>query len=173
MTAGLDVAVRVAVMKPSDMIATRVADNPFTLCASPSYIARFGAPTTTEDLVGHPCIKLHAMDHWPFTLDGEAHRVRINGPLSASTVDAVRAACIAGVGIAMLTYWDVHEQIERGELKRIVLTDVKPLEVGIWAVYPTRAHMPARVRAFIDALRNKLQAPGDEGQVSGVEEKPT
>jgi DNA-binding transcriptional LysR family regulator len=83
--------------------------------------------------------------------------------LSASTVDAVRAACIAGVGIAMLTYWDVHEQIERGELKRIVLADVTPLEIGIWAVFPTRAHMPARVRAFIDALRNRLLTAADAG----------
>src|SRR5207247_10490280 len=82
-------------------------------------------------------------------------------PLSTSTVDAGRAACIASVGIAMLTYWDVHEQIERGELKRIVLADVKALEVGIWAVYPTRSHMPARVRAFIDALRDRVLAAGD------------
>lgn len=160
-TAGLDVAVRVAMLKPSDMIAARVADNPFTLVASPSYIARFGEPTTTEDLVGHPCIKLHVMDTWPFTQGGETHRVRISGPLSASTVDAVRAACIAGVGIAMLTYWDVHEQIERGELQRIVLTDVRPLEVGIWAVFPTRAHMPARVRGFIDTLRARLLSAAD------------
>ncbi len=160
-TAGLDVAVRVAVMKPSDMIATKVADNPYTVCASPGYLARFGEPATTEDLVGHPCIKLHAMDNWPFTRGGEMHRVRISGPLSASTVDAVRAACIAGVGVAMLTYWDVHEHIERGELKRIVLADVKPLEIGIWAVFPTRTHMPARVRAFIDALRDRLLAGAD------------
>jgi DNA-binding transcriptional LysR family regulator len=153
---GLDVAVRVAVMKPSDMIATRVADNPFTLCASPGYVARFGEPATSEDLVGHSCIKLHAMDNWPFTRGGEMHRVRISGPFSASTVDAVRAACIAGVGICLLTYWDLHEQLERGELQRIVLSDVEPLEVGIWAVFPTRAHMPGRVRAFIDALRRRL-----------------
>lgn len=107
--------------KPSDMIATRVADNPFTLVGSPGHVARLGQPSTTEDLVGHPCIKLHAMDTWPFTRDGEMHRVRISGPLSASTVDAVRAACIAGVGIAMLTYWDMHKQIACGELQSIYL----------------------------------------------------
>ncbi|WP_226895949.1 LysR family transcriptional regulator [Polymorphobacter sp. PAMC 29334] len=157
-TAGLDVAVRVAEMRPSEMIATRVADNPFTLVASPSYVARYGQPSTIEDLAGHPCIKLHAMDTWPFTWDGEMHRVRISGPLSASTVDAVRAACIAGVGIAMLTYWDVHKQIACGELQPIHLADVEPQEVGIWAVFPSRSHMPARVRAFIDALRGSLLA---------------
>lgn len=160
-TAGLDVAVRVALMKPSELIATRVADNPFTLIASPEYVARFGEPTTIEDLMRHPCIKLHAMDHWPFTRGGEMHPVRTRGPLSASTVDAVRAACIAGVGIAMLTYWDVHEQIERGELKRIVLAEVEPLQVGIWTVFPTRTQMPGRVRVFIDALRDRLLASGD------------
>jgi DNA-binding transcriptional LysR family regulator len=115
------------------------------------------------------------------------HRVRISGPLSASTVDAVRAACITGVGIAMLTYWDVHTQIERGELKRIVLADVKPLEIGIWAVFPTRTHTPVRVRAFIDALRDRLRAaadaasnvtrratpPGDERQIPGQAGGPT
>jgi len=154
-TAGLDVAVRVAEMKPSDMIATRVADNPFTLIASPGYVARFGQPATIEDLVGHPCIKLHAMDTWPFMRGGEMHRVRISGPFSASTVDAVRAACIAGVGIAMLTYWDVHKQIACRELQPIQLSDVEPREVGIWAVFPSRSHMPARVRAFIDALRDR------------------
>jgi DNA-binding transcriptional LysR family regulator len=157
-TAGLDVAIRVAVMKPSEMIATKVADNPFTLVASPDYVARFGKPARSEDLVSHPCIRLHAMDHWPFTREGETHRVRISGPLSASTVDAVRAACITGVGLAMLTYWDVHQQIADGDLQAVVLADVEPLPVGIWAVFPTRTQTPARVRAFIDALRDRLLA---------------
>jgi DNA-binding transcriptional LysR family regulator len=155
---GLDVAIRVAPMKPSDMIATRLADNPYILCASPAYIARFGEPATLGDLVSHPCIKLHAMETWPFVRGGELEQIRIAGPLSASTVDAVRAACLAGVGVAMMTYWDVYEQIERGELKRIVLADAAPVELGIWAVFLTRAQMPVRVRAFIDALRKRLLA---------------
>jgi DNA-binding transcriptional LysR family regulator len=96
------------------------------------------------------------MDTWPFMRNGELHRARVSGPLSASSVDAVRAACIAGVGIAMMTYWDVHRLIERGELKRIVLSDVEPVEIGIWAVFPTRSHVPVRVRAFIEALRERL-----------------
>jgi len=160
-TAGLDVAVRVAVLKPSELIATKIADNPFILCASPAYISRFGSPATTDDLVGHPCIRLHGLDSWAFARGGETRRVRITGPFAANTVDAVRAACIAGVGIAMMTYWDVHEQVKRGELRRIVLADARPLEIGIWAVIPTRAHMPMRVRAFIDALRARLITASD------------
>jgi len=163
-TAGLDVAVRVALMKPSDMIASRLADNPFTLCASPEYVARFGQPVTTGDLVSHPCIKLHAMDTWPFMRGGELQRVRVEGPFGASTVDAVRAACLAGAGVALMTYWDVHELVAQGRLMRIALTDVDPVEIGIWAVIPTRTHVPPRVRAFIDLLRQRLH----EGALQGV-----
>lgn len=65
----------------------------------------------------------------------------------------------------MLTYWDVHKQIERKELKRIVLADVEPLEIGIWAVFPTRTHVPARVRAFIHALRNRLSPAQMQGHM--------
>lgn len=160
-TAGLDVAIRVAELKPSEMIATRVADNPFMLIASPRYIARFGQPTRAEDLISRPCIKLHAMESWPFTRQGEPYRMRISGPLSANSVDAVRSACIAGVGIAMLTYWDVHGQIASGELQRIVLADAQPLEVGVWALFPSRHQMPARTRAFIDALRDRMNSLAD------------
>jgi DNA-binding transcriptional LysR family regulator len=65
-SAGLDIAIRVAPMKPSDMIATRLADNPYVLCAAPAYLARFGQPATIAELAAHPCIRLHAMDTWPF-----------------------------------------------------------------------------------------------------------
>lgn len=154
---GLDVAIRVAPMKPSDMIATRLADNPYVVCAAPSYLARFGEPSTTADLIGHPCIKLHAMDAWPFRRGEDVERVRVEGPLSTNTVDGVRAACLAGVGIAMMTYWDVYEQIARGDLKRIRLADAEPHELGIWAVFPTRRLMPTRVKTLIEALRHRFQ----------------
>jgi DNA-binding transcriptional LysR family regulator len=58
----------------------------------------------------------------------------------------------------MMTYWDVYEQFARGELTRIALADAEPGELGIWAVFPTRRHMPLRVRAFSDALRKRLAA---------------
>jgi len=157
-SAGLDVAIRVAPIKPSGMVATRLSDNPYVLCAAPAYIARFGAPANLADLLSHPCIKLHVMDSWPFRQGSELVRAQIQGPLSANTVDAVRAACIAGVGIAMVTFCDVRKQLEHGDLKQVILNDADPEELGIWAVFPTRRQMPVRVRRFIDALRERLQA---------------
>jgi DNA-binding transcriptional LysR family regulator len=157
---GLDVAIRVAPMKPSDMIAAKLAPNPYVMCASPAYIARFGKPARLSELGSHPCIRLHAMDSWPLMCNGGIEHIRVDGPFSASTVDAVRAASLAGIGIAMMTYWDVYEQLANGELEEITLTDAKPAELGIWAVYLSRAHLPARVKALISALRERL-TPGN------------
>ena len=157
---GLDVAIRVALMKPSDMIATKLADNPYVLSAAPSYIARFGVPATMDELVSHPCIKLHAMDSWPLVRDGRIEHLRVDGPFAANTVDAVRAAVIAGIGIAMTTYWDVHEQYASGELKEVVLEDARPSGLGIWAVYLSRSHLPDRVKALVEALRARLNPDG-------------
>ena len=157
-SAGLDLAIRVAPMKPSDLVATRLADNPYVLCASPAYLARFGEPSTVGELVSHPCVRLHAMETWPLNVSGELSHIRIDGPFSANTVDAIRAAAIEGAGIAMMTYWDVHEQFRSGALRKLNLTDAEPIELGIWAVFLTRAQLPRRVTALIEALRERLSA---------------
>lgn len=104
---GLDIAIRVAPLHASNLIATRLADNPRVLCASPAYIRKFGKPLTTGNLTGHSCLLLHGMDDWPFVIDGKLQRVPVNGRFAASTVDAIRAACISGSGLALMTYWDV------------------------------------------------------------------
>jgi DNA-binding transcriptional LysR family regulator len=155
---GLDVAIRVSPLEPSDMVATKIAANPRIICAAPDYIARFGKPETIADLVSYPCIKLHGIDTWPFIRNGNAERVRVDGPMSTSTVDAVRSAAIAGVGVAMMTYWDVWRDLERGTLEHIQLSDADPDELNIWALFPSRKQMPSRLRAFIESLRLKLNS---------------
>jgi DNA-binding transcriptional LysR family regulator len=154
--AGIDVAIRVASLQPSDMIATRVVDNPRVLCAAPAYLEKHGRPESLAELAGHACLQLHAMDHWPFIVAGATRRVSVDGPLAANSVDALRAACLLGAGIAMVTYWDAWEQLERGELERITLADAEPDRLAIWAVYPSRRHTPPRVPALVEALRARL-----------------
>lgn len=154
--AGLDLAIRVSPLESSELIATQLAPNPRVLCASPGYIARFGKPTAVEDLVSHPCLTLHGMSSWPFEIAGRCEWVRVSGPFASSSVEAIRGACLEGVGIAMMTYWDVWECLDRQNLERIELEDARLGELGIWAVYPSRQHLPLRIRALIDALRGKL-----------------
>lgn len=163
--AGMDLAIRVSPLESSELIAARLADNPRILCAAPGYLGRFGAPRRLADLARHACLGLQAMDGWPFEIDGETRSLRVHGPFSTNSVEAVLAACLEGTGIALISYWDVWQHLERGELIRIRLADAVPDELGIWAVFPTRRHMPQRVRALIDAVRTRLsQLPPPDGK---------
>lgn len=154
--AGIDVALRVATLQASELVAVRLADNPRLLCAAPSYLAAHGCPEQLADLDAHACLTLHAMDAWSFQQAGHPVAKRIKGRLAASSVDTVHAACVAGAGLALLTYWDVAHDLANNTLKTVTLTDADPEQLAIWAVLPTRQHMPARVRRFLDGLKSAL-----------------
>jgi DNA-binding transcriptional LysR family regulator len=153
---GIDVAIRVATLQASELVAVHVADNPRILCAATAYLAAHGCPERLADLDAHACLTLHAMDAWTFRQAGHPIAKRIKGRLAASSVDTVHAACVAGAGLALLTYWDVAQDLANGTLKALTLNDAEPEQLAIWAVLPTRQHMPARVRRFIDGLKSAL-----------------
>jgi DNA-binding transcriptional LysR family regulator len=153
---GIDVAIRVAPLQMSELIAVKLADNPRILCAAPSYIEAHGCPGRLSELDEHVCLTLHAIDAWLFRQDERPIAKRISGRLSASSVDAVRAACRAGAGLAMLTYWDVAQDLADKSLSTVTLADAEPEMLAIWAVLPTRQRMPSRVRRFVDELKASL-----------------
>jgi DNA-binding transcriptional LysR family regulator len=155
---GIDVALRVATLQVSELVAVKLADNPRVLCAAPSYLAEHGCPERLVDLDEHTCLTLHAMDAWPFTQGGKPVAKRIGGRLAANSVDTVRGACMAGAGLALLTYWDVARDLTDGTLVEVTLADAEPELLAIWAVLPTREHTPARVRRFLDVLKEELAA---------------
>jgi DNA-binding transcriptional LysR family regulator len=61
-----------------------------------------------------------------------------------------------GLGLTLLTYWDVHQQLRDGDLVSIALEDAAMEDLSVWAVMPTRRYVPARVKVFLDALENDL-----------------
>jgi DNA-binding transcriptional LysR family regulator len=126
------------------------------VCAATAYLAAHGCPERLADLDAHACLTLHAMDAWTFRQAGHPIAKRIKGRLAASSIDTVHAACVAGAGLALLTYWDVAQDLANGTLKALTLNDAEPEQLAIWAVLPTRQHMPARVRRFIDGLKSAL-----------------
>lgn len=162
---GLDVAIRVGSALPTDMIATRVATSPRVLCVSPGYAERHGVPETLGDLSGHACLTLHGVPAWPFVVSGEERAVRVAGRLAANSIDAIRSACSQGVGIAFMTEWNVAPMLGDGTLMQIDLRDAQPLDLGMWAVFPTRRQVPTRVRFLIDTLKRKLTNRGDRQAV--------
>ncbi|MDR0210460.1 MAG: LysR family transcriptional regulator [Pseudomonas putida] len=153
---GIDVAIRVATLRDSALVARSLAPNPRVLCASPAYLAEHGVPTTLDDLRHHRCIVLHGMPHWPFIRAGETVGFKGESVFSANSVEAVRTASKQGLGLAMLTYWDVRDDLEENSLQRVELNDATPEQLFISAVLPTRRQVPNRVRVFLDQLEAVL-----------------
>ena len=83
---GIDVAIRIATLRDSALIARPLAPNPRVLCASPAYLERYGIPATMDALLNHRRIALHGMPYWPFMRHGEAVAMRAEGVFSAKTV---------------------------------------------------------------------------------------
>jgi DNA-binding transcriptional LysR family regulator len=154
---GIDVAIRIATLSDSGLVARALAPNPRVVCASPEYLARQGTPTHLEDLKNHQCIGLHGMPYWPFVHQGKAVSIRAEASFSANSVESVRAASKLGLGLAMLTYWDVRNELADGSLALVELEDVKPEQLSIAAVLPTRQYVPNRVRVLLEHLERALK----------------
>lgn len=156
---GYDLAIRIATLKDSDLVARRLAAHRRVLCASPEYLADRGVPRKLADLDHHDCILLAPLGKWPFVIDGELHRVPLSGRLATTSVEAVRAVALSGCGVAMLARWDVRQHLLSGRLVELTLEDASTEQLSIWAVTPTRRYVPPRVKVFLDAL--ELALSGD------------
>jgi len=153
---GLDMALRLAPLPDSELVARRLTHNPRLICAAPDYLERHGRPSTLSDLDAHHCILLQAIPRWPFMVNGTMQHKRMMGRVSTSSIDAVRTAAIQGLGMAMLTYWDVCKQLADGSLIEVGLKDAAMEELSVWAVTPTRRYLPTRVSVMLEALEAAL-----------------
>lgn len=153
---GIDVAIRIAPLKDSTLIARKIVDNPRVLCASPGYLKANEKPQFTGDLMKHHCLRLSSVPQWLFEREGEVIRVGVEGRFISDNVEGVRELCVQGLGIAQLTRWDVMKEIRDGALVEIELSDARPQALSVWAVLPTTRYLPLRVSTFIDKLKSSL-----------------
>ncbi|MAP27012.1 MAG: LysR family transcriptional regulator [Alteromonadaceae bacterium] len=155
---GMDLAIRIAPIKNSSLVAKKLANNRRLICASPQYLATHGTPKSLDELKLHGGLILHGMEYWPFDKDGYSYPTKIKGRLHTSSLDTIRIAAINGVGIALMTYWDVRQHLLEGSLIEIELNDASLDDLAIWAVFPTRHYIPERVKVFLDSLQKALNA---------------
>jgi len=148
---GFDLAIRIADLQDSSLVAKRLAPNHRVLCATPGYLAAYGMPGDINELSRHTLIA-HNADHW--RLDGPEGpvSVRVNGPLRTNSSEVVREALLAGVGIALRSTWDVGPELKSGALQRVLPAYAVGSRVAVYAVYPSRRHLEQKVRAFVDYL---------------------
>jgi DNA-binding transcriptional LysR family regulator len=154
---GIDVTVRLGKLADSGLMATRVDTLTRWLVASPDFIARHGMPAHPEELPPLPHVALSVLPQPArFTLSdraGNALEVRMrNTVFSSNTAYATRAAALAGDGMLLATVFSVKEDVAAGRLVRLLPEWSLP-QSNIHAVYPASAHLPQKVRVFIDALK--------------------
>jgi len=157
---GIDVGIRLGGSADDGLIRRRLADNHRLLCASPAYLARHGTPERPEDLAGHNCLAFSAHDtlnDWPFMVpEGRVLR-RFDGNVLANNGETLLALALQGVGIARLSAFMAAGAIGDGRLVEVLPNFVRDTSPTIYVLYPSRRHLSAKVRAFVDTLVTAFQ----------------
>ncbi len=149
---GFDLAIRIAELTDSTLVARRLAPVRRLLCASPDYIAAHGMPRTIDDLKRHRCLPAHNHDLWRLEGPQGTLNIRPEGMLITNSSEVIREAVIAGLGIALRSTWDIGEELKNGRLVQVLPAYEGSHNVALSAVYPSRQFLPAKVRLFIDYL---------------------
>ncbi len=159
MQEGFDLAIRIARLQDSSLIARRLAPIRSALCASPAYLARHGTPSTAAELARHRGLLYSNLTHpglWHYTgPDGQPGSVTVPARLSANNGDFLCQAAMAGEGIILHPTFYLSEYLRTGALVPL-LTDHTWPQVDAYAVYPPTRHLSRRVRALVDFLAERL-----------------
>jgi DNA-binding transcriptional LysR family regulator len=152
---GFDLAIRITRLESSSLIARKLAPFSVRIVASPEVLAKHGTPARPQDLAGLPCIidtNGRWMSNWQFRRDNdEIFSVSVTGPIEVNSPLATRAASLAGLGFAILPDFIAEPELKSGRLIS-VLDAFLPTNGGIFAVYPHRRYLPAKVRFLVDFL---------------------
>lgn len=156
---GFDLAVRFGELPDNRINARRIMSNRRFLCASPAYLEKHGTPKKLEDLTRHRCIVHRQNDDaygvWRFLVDGRTEIVKVHGALSSNDGDIVQGWALDGQGIVIRSEWDVIKHLESGRLWRLLPEFTLP-SADLYAYYPSKKNLPARVRTFINFLVEQL-----------------
>ena len=154
---GVDCAVRVGDLPDSSLVSVRLADNRRLCVAAPSYLKRAGTPATPNELARHACLTLSSEASqtrgWAFSIDGRTTHLRLSGRLDCTDGQVLHEWCLAGLGIAWRSAWEVREDLAAGRLVS-VLDDFAAPPNGVYAVFPHARHLALRVRLWIDFLKH-------------------
>jgi DNA-binding transcriptional LysR family regulator len=161
----IDLAVRIGKLRDSSLVGVPLIQFGYRVVASPAWLdAQAQRPTRPQDLQSIPCLcfaLLGFRDHWQFSAAErtDVTTVAIHPRLASTNALMLREGALAGLGPSLLSDWMIGDDLASGALVdlfpnyTVVTTDAP---TTAWAVYPSRSHVPAKVRAFIDFLRAAL-----------------
>jgi DNA-binding transcriptional LysR family regulator len=151
---GYDLAVRIARLPSSSLISRKLTSTRLILCASPAYLREHGMPAHPSELASHAVMSYSLLsmgEHWAFEGPEGPVTVKVNPRLHTNSGDTCRAAALAHQGIVLQPSFLVGADVRSGALVEL-LTPYRSIELGVYAVYPTRKHVTSKVRVLIDFL---------------------
>ena len=163
-TEKIDVAVRLGPRIDAGLIGTQLMRTRYHVCASPAYLKAAPKLRVPPDLSGHGCLLFPYPGYrsqWRFRAkNAEVIEVPVNGAVTISNALALHRAALDGLGPVLLADWLVRQDMQRGRLVdlfpkyEVTATD---FETAAWVLYPSRAYVPRKVRAFIDVLKSRTR----------------
>lgn len=160
---GLDLAIRVGMLGSEQLVARKLGIMRMLIGASPEYLKAHGTPQRPTDLAKHTALTYAYSPNpllWRMTdRQGRRHEVRVTGPLHSNSGDMTIAAAIAGMGLVFEPDFSIQPVFDAGLLVR-VLPGYDNTPYDIWAVYPSRRHLSAKVRLFVDHVEQQFKATG-------------
>ncbi|MEO8119510.1 MAG: LysR family transcriptional regulator [Rhodoferax sp.] len=151
---GYDVAIRIATLPSSTLVSKRLASTRMVLCASPQYLKLHGAPRQPAELAAHAVISYSywaTRDEWHFDGPQGPVSVKTHPCMHTNNGDTCRAAALAHQGVILQPTFLVGDDLAAGTLVEL-MPEFHSLEMGIYALYPTRKHVSPKVRALVDFL---------------------
>lgn len=154
-TEGFDVVIRIGHLSDSNLVARQLGTCPILLCATPAFIGEYGAVQLPEQILDYPAIvySQHGQsEDWHYQHKGQQIKgsVRLNRAMAVSSGELQIAACLEGVGIALVPIFLAAEYLKSGELLQILPEFETVPERGIYAMFPQNRFLATRVRLFLD-----------------------
>ncbi|WP_263080461.1 LysR substrate-binding domain-containing protein [Endozoicomonas sp. Mp262] len=153
----IDLAIRSGKLADSNMVATKLMENHFILCASPEYLKSNGVPDSIESLKRFNCIRYgYAGWHNWYLLGDKPEKIEVLGNPVVNTVTSQHKLLLSHTGLALMPSWAVRDDLRSGRLVR-VLEQLKlspyPSESATYGVYLDRRFIMPKVRAFLDFIK--------------------
>lgn len=161
---GVDVALRAmttAAIQKSNFYGFKICNIPHLLCAAPQYLAKYGTPTTPDELCEHNALlyKLYEVlhDSWELYRGADQYRVKMVSDRAVNDGDIVRRWCVDGVGIAKKSAIDVAEDLLAGRLQRLMPNYSIPI-TEMWLIVPSRQMISPAIRLIRDELKLQVNS---------------
>ena len=151
----IDIGIRFGEPPDSRVVARKIGNNRRRIFAAPAYLRRHGRPQLPNDLTQHNCLILRQDDTayglWRFSKGRQSQTVKVRGTMSSNDGEVVLNWALDGHGILMRAEWDAARFMRNGRLEA-VLEDFDLPPADIYAIYPHKHNLAAKVRVFVDFL---------------------